>query len=522
MRRIWKPFLSTGLLIAAIASSALGARGGEAEAASFVGNLKKITTAEDFEAGSLENVLVEPEIGDGALVLEENALSGSFESAVYEGSTFSDMVACWNAAIYEGGQVEVFARARCGGQWTKYLTWGPFTPFDTRGTKENKEDEAAFVDQDTFCMADEKTADAFQMKVVLRREDAGIESPVVRMVSMTFRGGDMVPVYAEEPVKEIPDKVLIESPAVSQLIRAPWVAKDICSPATMTVMMNSRVPELNILPDEYALSVRDEEEDIFGSWAFTVAGAGLYGFEAYPQFADFDIIMQELAKGHVTGVNLRYTYQEDGDRPYLEGVFDWTGGHLLCLIGYEYEDGVRDDDHLYFYSADSFTDSDRAGYRRYKWTQLKECLSGMAYIIPDDKQEVTGEYAQGIIRKSVELRRDENRKDTWIFCENGEDIDLERCVSGDGFYAVSTVDNEDLAPIATDHSIVYEKAVFTEANQEFYYGIVNRRDGSLVLNREELAKKLDLEDADAAIKVWAVTDRGACYEAILPRFYENS
>ncbi len=514
--RKWKLALRSGILMAAIASFALGAGAGEAEQVSFEGNLKKITTAADFEAGTLTDLSIDPEIGDGALVLEENALTGSFESAVYEGSTFSDMVACWNAAIYEGGQVEVFARARYDGQWTQYLTWGPFTPFDTRGSKENKEDEAAMVDQDTFCMADDRVADAFQMKAVLRRDDAGKTSPVLRMLSMTFRGGEMVPTYAEEPVKEIPDKILIGSPAFSQLIRAPRIAPDICSPTTMTVMMDSRVPELNILPDEYALSIRDEEEDIFGSWAFTVAGAGLYGFEAYPQFADENILMQELAKGHATGVNIRYTNLEGTDDPYLEGAFDRTGGHLLCLIGYEYEDGVRDDDHLYFYSADSFSDSDRTSYRRYKWTQLKDCIRGMAYIIPDDKQEVTGDYAPGIIRRSVELRRDEERNDTWIFCENGEDIDMEWCARGKGFFAVSTAGSEEKAPIATDHSIVYENAVFTEANDEFYYGIVNRRDGSVILNREELVKKLGLEDPDAEIKVWAVSDRGVCYEAVLP------
>ena len=61
-----------------------------------------------------------------------------------------------------------------------------------------------------------------------------------------------------------------------------------------------------------------------------------------------------------------------------------------------------------------------------------------------------------------------------------------------------------------------ENAVFTEANDEFYYGIVNRRDGSVILNRKELVKKLGLEDPDAEIKVWAVSDRGVCYEAVLP------
>ena len=166
-----------------------GNTGGETEAessASFEGNLLKITTASDFDAGICQGLILDEEIGDGALLLKDGRLKGSFESAVYECSRFNQINACWNAAVYEGGAVEVFARARHDGIWTEYLTWGVFTPCNTRGTRENKTDESAIVDQDTFCMSEDLEADAIQVKVEIRRDSRKDRSPVLRMVSMTF------------------------------------------------------------------------------------------------------------------------------------------------------------------------------------------------------------------------------------------------------------------------------------------------------------------------------------------------
>lgn len=482
---------------------------------SFTGNLLKITEASDFEAGQMKGLRMDPDIGDGALLLEEGRLSGVFESDVYECDSFSNMVACWNAAVYEGSEVEVFARARYDDTWTKYLTWGVFTPFADRGTQERKDVTCAMVDQDMFCMADDLTADAVQMKVVLRRDEKTGSSPVVRMLSMTFSGGDMKPVYAEEPLDELPDSSLIEAPAVSQLIRAGQIAKDICSPVSMTVMMNSRDRELNLLPEEYALNIRDEGEDIFGSWSFSVAGAGLFGFEAYPQFCDKDILLQELAKGHTVCMNVRYTNQKDTDVPYMDGVFDRTGGHLICLIGYEYENAIQDDEHLYFYSSDSYGEADETCYRRYRWDQLKECMGGMAYIIPEQEAEVTGEYAPGIMRKTLQLERDENRDRTWILTENGHSIDMDRFINGSGVLAFTASESGKNRPVVTDHSVSYEKAVFTRANQSFCYNIICRKDGSLVFDPEEIRRILGTETPDAELTLMAVSDRGVVYEAKL-------
>lgn len=481
------------------------------------GNLLKITTVSDYEAGSLSGLMIDSEAGDGALVLEDDRLEGSFESAVCETDSYAQMNACWSASVFSGSEVEVYAKARIDGEWTEYLTWGPYTPFKDRGTKEGKTDERAFVDQDTFCMEEGLEADAVQMKVVLRRSSLTKESPIVQMISMTFRGGEMKPAYDLEKTEQIPDRVLIEAPAYSQSIRDPYISHDICSPTVMTVMINSRAPELGILPDEFAINVRDEGEEIFGSWSFCVAGAGLYGFEAYTLFGGLDCILQELAQGRTVGINVRYTNLKDTDAPYLDGVFDRTSsGHLICLIGYEYEYGIRDEDHLYFFSSDSYGERDQTCYRRYKWSQLKDCFQGMVYIIPENERLLSGDRAPGVLRVEAELVKDPERDDTWILRTDEGDVDMERFVTGAGILALSVSPVPEAAPHSTDHSICYEKPMFTEANQPFSYDVILRRDGSLVLNRKRALNSLGVEDNGQELLIYAISDRGVCFKAVLP------
>ena len=483
------------------------------------GNLLKVTTTEDFSKGTTDQVAVDKTIGDGALKLEEGATEGSFTSAVYEATPYTTMVASWNAAIYDGTEVEVWARARHDGTWTDWLSWGSYSPFKNRGSKENKDCDSANVDQDTFSMKDEKTADAVQMKVQLRRDQADTDSPVVRMISMTFKGGDMVPAYAEEPLKEIPDKMLIEAPAYSQKVRHPALSADICSPTSLTVLLNSRDQELGLLPEELALNIKDEAEDIFGSWSFGTASPGLYGFQSYPQFCDQNILLQELAKGHTVAVTVKYTNNKDSaDLPYLDGAAGETKGHLIALIGYEYEDGIRDDDHLYIYSSDSFCDSDQTAYRRYKWSQFKDCLKGLAYIIPDSKREVEDPYNTGVVRENVDLEPVKDQENTYRLMKDGQPVDMTRFTKGNGIFACTVegvaVDmKKDL--VEGDCSIRYEKSVQSPVNDVFFYDISCQEDGSIQIDRGAVFDKMGVEDQGQTITVYAISDRGYRYQGTI-------
>ena len=115
---------------------------------------------------------------------------------------------------------------------------------------------------------------------------------------------------------------------------------------------------------------------IFGSWSYTVSGGALYGFETYAQYADENILMQELAKGNSLGLSVRYATGQS-DQYYLEGAYGDTSGHLISIIGYEYEAGHEGDkEYLYFFSGDSYSPNDMTTYHRYSWKQLSKCWPG--------------------------------------------------------------------------------------------------------------------------------------------------
>lgn len=115
-------------------------------------------------------------------------------------------------------------------------------------------------------------------------------------------------------------------------IHNPEIGGSICSPSTISVMLNSRNSQLDILPEELALSVQDFNYG-FGNWAFCASAAGLYGYESYVQYGNIDIILQELANGRSVGLSVSYSPSETSSYPYLPGSYGGTGGHLITHAG---------------------------------------------------------------------------------------------------------------------------------------------------------------------------------------------
>ena len=259
-----------------------------------------------------------------------------------------------------------------------------------------------------------------QFRAILRRTGADLPSPVLRQLTYSIKGGSATPIYAETPVSSLPIAQLNAAPAYSQMIRDPEIGGSICSPSTITVMLNARNSALDLLPEELALSVQDFNYG-FGNWAFCTSAAGLYGYEAYVQYASKDILLQELANGRSAGISVSYS-PTNGTYPLLEGSYGATGGHLITIVGYEYEGGVMDDDHLYFYSSDTYSGKDATSFHRYKWTQLNNCWSNrVIYIIsasPEADAAVTG------VQRFDATLSPKEKEHTYAFMVNGSAFNL--------------------------------------------------------------------------------------------------
>lgn len=476
-------------------------------------NLIKITTAEDFAAGTLEG-LVPASIGNGALALADGVTEGTFTSPEYLVADFYKMVASWNAALYDGTSIEVFARAYTNDAWDDWFSWGKYGLSILRGC--NDDDS---VDE----YAPGGTITKAQFRAVLRRDSAALSSPVLRQLTYSVKGvkaSDIPPTYAETPVVDLPASKLNAAPAYSQLIRDPEIGGSICSPSTITVMLNARDPQLDLLPEELALSVQDFNYG-FGNWAYCTSAAGLYGYEAYVQYADKGIMLQELANGRSVGLSVSYSPDPGSSYPYLSGSYGGTGGHLITIIGYEYEGGTMDDDHLYFISSDTYSGDDATSFHRYKWTELANCWTNQVMYLVSSTPE-SGAPVTGVQRIDATLTAT-GMENVYTLTANGTAVDLtdftsgKRAMLGRGVLAYTIEGIATTESAASESSIVYENRIQVNANNTFFYsGIKPNYDGNLSFNPGDALYKAGVPEGETrTLTVYAMANNGRRYTATL-------
>ncbi len=386
------------------------------------GNLVRITSAADFSSVQLENLTVDDHIGDGAVKLTDSSKDGELTTGIYSAAQFTRMVASWNADTPEGTTIEVTARAHFSGTdtWTNWLSWGVWGTTIVRGcgTSETARDTLAYVDTDVFTPRDDTaTMDQFQLRVVLHSENAD-STPVLRQLCATIRnnldGKEITPVYEEESVV-LPEKVILSTPAYSQMVRDPDIRSSICNPTTITALLNDRGEDL--LPEQTALTTYDFNYQGFGNWAFALATAGSFGYDCYIQFGNLDIIRQELAKGYSVGIDVHYMPVDGGSMPYVENAPIASTGHLITVRGYETIDGVE-----YFYVSDSAADNDQDALRRYRADQLDAAWNNRVVYIIHEKEQNAGTASPAT--EKAELKPVDGAENTYQLFLNGQAVDL--------------------------------------------------------------------------------------------------
>lgn len=443
MKRIVAFVLALALVLMA-APCALAAR---EDGRPVEGNTFKLTTPDDFGLGTLTNVEVAPDVGDGALVLSEGTAEGEFLSDIIETEPFEYLVASWNAYTPAGTSIEVAARVYVDmlDKWSGWMSWGVWGSARARASADT-DSALAYVDTDILTVkgSSGETASLVQLRVTFKGADG--ETPVLRQVAATYKntldGQAIEPLYLEEAA-DLPASVILDTPAYSQMIREPSIASEMCSAVTVCTLLNDRGEDL--LPEEVALLGYDFNYEGFGNWPYSVAVAGTLGYEGYVQYASFDILKQELAKGYSVGISVHYSSSANGGQTYLEnGAANNTNGHLITITGYETVDGVD-----YFYSSDSAASGDENCLRRYRADQLDDAWSNrLAYIIhgkEDAGTPVTG-------RVSAELVPTDD-PELFTLTVDGETVDLTDSFAakklrtmGGGMTAYTVLD-EDGAPM---------------------------------------------------------------------------
>ncbi|UOY93967.1 C39 family peptidase [Ectobacillus sp. JY-23] len=367
---------------------------------SLQGNLWIQTTKTDFDKGAFVDT-ISTEDGNGSIMLVKNSNvytnQGTYVSATLAPSLFTELVMSWNADTPKGTSIKVEGQVRVKGKWSEWVSWGTWTTSAER-TSESNSNSLATMSVDTLIPKSE--SDGFRYRLTLKTTNPNV-SPKVNLVSTTIAN-------SSNPIQKVyndgiaPEQLaslnkVIDVPQFSQMIRDPEIANSICSPTTMTMLLNRKGE--STLPEQNAWNLYDTKFNSYGNWTFNAAYAGSFGYEAYIEYMNSkDDIKREIIKGNPVGISVQYRNDESINKSYpvVHGApIASTPGHILVVKGF-----VKDPDGKeYFIVNDPASANDLEVERRYLASELDAAwaTSGRITYIVHDK--ITGD---GIVPPKVE------------------------------------------------------------------------------------------------------------------------
>lgn len=390
------------------------------------GNHIKLTTHGDFARGAMLNLSFADRLGDGAIRLKKEGEGVFLTPVIQTEKPFNDLVASWNTETPLGTEVEILGRVylpeydgwtdrenRTYDGWTDWITWGAWSTHIARACPECEDSHPRkdSEERNGWAFAYSKpgygdsslnvrgsfTASAFQLKAVLRAKEGCDGLPSLRLLAATWKNTNSETwqdecSYPEEPVQAA-ESVLLNTPAISQMVRDPAFAHVICSATCATMLMDGQGADL--LPEDVTLLNYDYGFGGNGNWSFTCAAAGAYGYESYVSYSSFSALRQELTKGFGVALSVKYSNKEDDDQPYLENAPCHTNGHLITIVGYYYSKQLEE----YVYCAnDPAADSDGAvAHREYRQSQLDKCWYRRAAYFIHKKEAGAGLFVRDYI-----------------------------------------------------------------------------------------------------------------------------
>lgn len=285
----------------------------------YVNNHIFVDYATNFKNTNFNNLTLE---GDRA-VLTTGKTEGSYESPIFKANNFKTLVGSWAAISNTKTTAELQVRVRVDGVWSKYFSYGSFG-LGLENKMFDQSDTVAKLDDDIIFINNNKTADAFQYKVILKRDTPSDESAKLSLVAITLEIPDYV--YNVD-ISNLPSKVEYDLPNLYQ-IDVPGIGNSICSPTSAAMMLMYHGHEFSDkeLPHrESAKLLREYNSGIYGNWVFNTVGMSAFGENTYVQrIYSFEELLHHLATVGPVALSIK----GDTGRYY-------TNGHLLVVSGYE-------------------------------------------------------------------------------------------------------------------------------------------------------------------------------------------
>ena len=308
------------------------------------------------------------------LRLAKNQLSGVLETGFIAGR-FDSVVLSWNAFTPINTALQIEARVRVAGTWSKYFRLG-FWSTDLSLTRRSFAGQAdSFGDVNTDILTLKSYADALQIRVRFSSTKAGL-SPMlfglVATMSDSKQHQQIIVTKSNQAVwgTELP------VPMRSQMIY-PNGGRIWCSPTSTTMLLEYWSSKLGrSLADTVpvaAKTVWDSTYEGAGNWSFNMAYAASKGLRAYVnRLSSLSDAEQYIAKGIPLALSVAWKIG------MLDGsALPSSNGHLLVLRGFSKSgDAIVND---------PAAATDATVRRIYKRAQLEkvwiEASGGMIYVI---------------------------------------------------------------------------------------------------------------------------------------------
>lgn len=296
----------------------------------------------------------------------EYASSGVLLAAPYITEfPFDNVVMSWNAEAPTGTRLEFQVRIGSGDQISPWFTMGTWSA--TGGASVKGQSNAwGSVDVDTLRLAEKQTT--LQYRVIFATSSPQA-SPRLRAVAVVY--SDLsVPLYGPSPAVDKGWARDLDVPRYSQLEQDPGVAQEICSPTSLTMVLNYWGKAKSVA--EVYNGVRDAETGIFGSWPLNTAYAGALGFDAYvDRFYSLEQLQNEIAHGRPVVISIRFGPGQLDNAPIGAST-----GHLLVVRGFTPQGDVIVNDPIAPSSS-----TVRRVYKRDQIAKVWLDSGGIAYIV---------------------------------------------------------------------------------------------------------------------------------------------
>ena len=417
----------------------------------------------DFARGSFENIAQCGEM----LCLEQAAgryvQAGCYTTAELTVPACNAVLTSWNCDTPRGTACEVQIRIFARGMWSRWMSYGKWSPFIRRQSVQNpvSDGDAVTLNGGTVHINCPGGAEALQLRIYLYSDDTQA-TPTVRLLAASVR-----PLQWQRTDSDPIQQRLLPCPAYTQNLRNPRFVGKISDAIAITMLMNRWGEDL--LPEEVAHTCYDFAAG--ANRSFTAALAGCYGYECFLRYADLAFLKKEVKNGFACAAAVHYAADADTalekKLPLIDGAPCTAQRHVLIVRGFETEENGTE----YVLVNDSRAATDDSAVRRYPLAQFAAAWTGEIYCL-HTKQNLPSLCPP--VRNCAEVRSAEVHGEWALYCK-GERTSL----------PLDYTVKDGLCTGTVCFALHDSSAHATTAHKQFFYGDVSES-GNLTFDTQHL------------------------------------